>query len=105
MARLLDAASYSDSLEHCAERLHVEREERAEHGRLRARLEATGLTITDTLPPSAMTLGTLRHDGGELTAESHAGCPGHGAYFASYDLANPVFYCADQETDKRYLNG
>jgi ParB family chromosome partitioning protein len=95
LARLLDAASYSDNLEHHAERLRVERQERAEHERLRATLEAGGLTITDTRPPGATTLSALRHDGEDVTPESHATCPGHRAYFVSYDLANPVYYCAD----------
>ena len=97
LARLVDAASYSDTLEHHAQRLRLEREERAEHERLRAELEGTGITITDTLPPGAQTLINLRHDGEELTAESHAACPGRGAFFRSYDLINPVHYCADPD--------
>ena len=97
LAGLLDAASYSDSLEHQAQRLRVEREERAAHERLRGELEAGGLTITDTLPSGAQLLTSLRHDGEPLTAESHAACPGRGAYFRHWDLASPVHYCADPE--------
>jgi ParB family chromosome partitioning protein len=97
LARLVDAASYSDTLEHHAQRLRLEREERAEHERLRAQLESSGITITDTLPPGAQTLINLRRDGNELTAESHAACPGRGAFFRSYDLINPVHYCADPD--------
>ena len=97
LAGLLDAASYSDTLEHHAQRLRLQREERAAHERLRAELEAGGLTITDTLPAGAMGVSVLRHDGEHLTAESHATCPGHGAYFGPYDLASPVYYCADPQ--------
>lgn len=98
LGRLVDAASYSDTLEHHAQRLRLEREERAEHERLRAELESAGVTVTDTLPPGAQTLINLRHDGDELTAESHAACPGRGAFFRSYDLTNPVHYCVEPDT-------
>jgi ParB family chromosome partitioning protein len=97
LGHLLDAASYSDTLEHQAQRLRLQREELAAHERLRAELEAGGLTITDALPAGAMGLPVLRHDGEDLTAESHAACPGHGAYFGPYDLASPVYYCADPQ--------
>lgn len=96
-ARLVDAASYSDTLEHHAQRLRLERVERAEHERLRAELEGTGIAVTDTLPPGAQTLANLQHDGEELTADSHASCPGRGAFFRTYDLINPVHYCADPD--------
>ena len=97
LGHLLDAASYSDTLEHHAQRLRLQREERAEHERLRAGLEAGGLTITDTLPDGAQLLTILRHDGEPLSAESHASCPGRGAYFRPWDLASPVHYCADPD--------
>jgi hypothetical protein len=54
--------------------------------------------VTDTLPPGAQLLELLRHDGEDLTAESHAGCPGRGAYFRSYDPTTPVHYCASPTT-------
>jgi ParB family chromosome partitioning protein len=94
LGQLLNAAGYSDSLEHHAARLRLEREEQAAHERLRAELEAGGLTLTGGLPIGAQLLASLRHDGEPLTAEAHAGCPGRAAYFRSYDLVNPVHYCA-----------
>jgi ParB family chromosome partitioning protein len=95
LRRLMGLAIYHDSLEHEAERLRQERAERAAHDKLRAELEAVGLTITDTLPPGALRLTFLTHEGEQLTPESHVTCPGHAAYFQDWDLENPVYYCAD----------
>jgi ParB family chromosome partitioning protein len=97
VARLMDSAAYHDSLEHQAERLRQERADRDTHERLRSELEAGGLAITDDLPPGALRLTFLTHDGEELTPESHAGCPGRGAFFYSWDLQNPVHYCTDPD--------
>ena len=97
LGQLLDAANYSDTLEHQAQRLRLQRQERVGYERLRAELEAGGLTLTDTLPPGAQLLTSLRHDDEPLTAESHASCPGRGAYFRPWDLASPVHYCADPD--------
>jgi ParB family transcriptional regulator, chromosome partitioning protein len=93
--RLMGLAVYHDSLEHEAERLRQERAERAAHEKLRAELETVGLTITDRLPPGALRLTFLTHEGERLTPETHITCPGHGAYFQDWDLENPVYYCAD----------
>ena len=103
--RLLNAAAYCDSLEHQAERLRQERAEQAEHQRLVAELEASGLTITDDQPPSAMLLTLLKHDGEQLTPETHATCPGRGAYFRAWDRQNPVHYCADPRQYEHQLPG
>ena len=61
----------------------------------RRELEDAGISVTPALPPAGQLLTVLRHDGEDLTAESHAGCPGRGAFFRSYDPATPVHYCAD----------
>lgn len=79
--------------EHEAERIRRERAEAAEHFRLIAELEASGITITDGLPEGAVELQLLEHDGQELTAEAHAACPGRGAYFRDWNLLHPVHYC------------
>ena len=94
IARLTTAA-WTGAFEHEAERLRQQRAEHAEHERLRRELDQAGVTVTDTLPPAAHLLTVLRHDGADLTPETHAGCPGRGAYFRSYDLTTPVHYCAD----------
>ena len=91
----LTAAAWTGAFEHEAERLRQQRAEHAEHEQLRRELDQAGVTVTDTLPPAAHLLSGLRHDGAELTPESHATCPGRGAYFRSYDPATPVHYCAD----------
>jgi ParB family transcriptional regulator, chromosome partitioning protein len=95
LARLLNVAEYHDSVEHQAERLRQERRERAEHERLVAELEASGLTITDDLPPGALLLTLLKHDGERLTPETHTTCPGRGAYFQYWNRETPVHYCTD----------
>ena len=94
IARLTTAA-WTGAFEHEAERLRQQRAEHAEHERLRRELDQAGVTVTDTLPPAAHLLTVLRHDGADLTPETHAACPGRGAYFRSYDLTTPVHYCAD----------
>jgi ParB family chromosome partitioning protein len=93
--QLLTAARWHGTLDHHAERLRQEREEQAEHARLCRELEEAGVTVTDALPPGGQLLAGLCHEGEELTPESHAGCPGRGAFFRSYDLTAPVYYCAD----------
>ncbi len=93
VGHLLDAAACSDSLEHSAQRLRLERDEKAAHQRLRDELESAGLTLTDSLPPGAEPLPGPHNDGEPLTAQAHAGCPGRGAWFRSWDLARPVHYC------------
>ena len=80
-------------LEHVAERIRQDRAEAAEHARIRADLEAAGVTVTDRLPDGAAQLDSLSHDGQDLTPESHAACPGHGATFASWNLLQPQYYC------------
>jgi ParB family chromosome partitioning protein len=93
--QLLNAARWHGTLDHHAERLRQERAEKAEHERLCRELENAGITVTDALPPGGQPLSVLRHGGDDLTPESHAGCPGRGAFFRSYDPTTPVHYCAD----------
>jgi ParB family chromosome partitioning protein len=94
--QLLNAAQWHGTLDHHAERLRQERAEQAEHARLCRELHEAGVTVTEALPPGGQLLAVLRHDGEDLTPETHAGCAGRGAFFRSYDLTTPVHYCADQ---------
>ncbi len=94
IARLTTAA-WTGAFEHEAERLRQQRIEQAEHERLRRELDQAGVTVTAALPPAAHPLTGLRHDGEDLTPGTHAGCPGRGAFFRSYDPTTPVHYCAD----------
>src|SRR6266568_998738 len=93
--QLLTAARWHGTLDHHAERLRQEREEQAEHARLCRELEEAGVTVTDAPPPGGQLLAVLRHDGDDLTPESHAGCAGRGAFFRSYDLTTPIHYCTE----------
>jgi ParB family chromosome partitioning protein len=93
--QLLAAIDYGYPLEHAAERIRRDRAEAAEHARLRGELEASGITLTDALPNCAVWLTDLTHDGAGLTPDAHAACPGHGATFATWNLLEPRYYCAD----------
>src|SRR6266851_4271864 len=105
IVRLTDTCRWGGSLEHQAELLRQERAARAEHERLRGELINAGVTVTDTLLPGAQLLTALQHDGDDLTPESHAGCPGRGAFFRSYDPTTPVHYCADPDTHGHTVRG
>jgi ParB family chromosome partitioning protein len=96
-SKLLDTARWGGPLEHQAERLRQQRAEQAEHERLCRELEDAGISVTPALPAPGQLLTALRHDGEDLTAESHADCPGRGAFFRSYDPTTPVHYCADPD--------
>ena len=92
--RLLACMDYGYGLEHVAERIRQDRAEAAEHAKIRADIEAAGVAVTDRLPDGAAQLDSLSDDGQDLTPESHAACPGHGATFASWNLLHPQYYCA-----------
>jgi ParB family chromosome partitioning protein len=93
--QLLAAIDYGYPLEHAAERIRRDRAEAAEHGRLRGELEASGITLTEALPDGGVWLTDLTHDGADLTDDAHAACRGHGATFATWNLLEPRYYCAD----------
>jgi ParB family chromosome partitioning protein len=97
MARIRRALSMGYGAEHEAEQIRQERAEVAEHQRLVAELEAAGVAVTKDLPDGALPLSRLLHDGEELTADAHAVCPGRGAYFKSWGLLQPLYYCADPQ--------
>jgi ParB family chromosome partitioning protein len=94
VATILQALRRGLTAEYVAERIRQDRAEAAQHEQLIAELEAAGVTVTDGLPDGAARLAGLLHDGEDLTAEAHAGCPGRGAYFQSWNLEHPVDYCA-----------
>ena len=94
VATVLEALRRGLTVEYVAERIRQDRAEAAQHGQLIAELEAAGITVTDGLPDGAARLAGLVHDGVDLTPETHASCPGRGAYFHSWNLAHPVHYCA-----------
>ena len=91
---VLEALRRGLTVEYVAERIRQDRAEAAQHEQLVAELEAAGVTVTEGLPDGAARLAGLVHHGEDLTPEAHAGCPGRGAYFHSWNLAHPVHYCA-----------
>lgn len=92
LAEIRKRVSWGQSVEYAAGYIRTEREEAAEHARLRGELESAGVAVTDALPAGAMTLRRLSLEiGGELTAETHATCDGHGVYF--FSPLQATFYC------------
>jgi ParB-like chromosome segregation protein Spo0J len=76
--RIMEALRHGYTVAYVAERIRQDRAEEAEHQRLRAELEATGIHVTDELPDGAARLVLLTHDGEDLTEDNHAACPGRG---------------------------
>ncbi|HET9897674.1 MAG TPA: ParB N-terminal domain-containing protein [Streptosporangiaceae bacterium] len=93
--RLLSCLEQGYPLEYAAARIRQDQAEAAKHRQLRAELQAAGITVTDGLPEGAAWLDTLSHDNENLTPDTHAGCPGHGATFHSWNLLHPSYYCAN----------
>jgi len=97
VSRILDVLQRGYNIEYEAERIRQQRAEAAEHQRLLEELQAAGVQITPDLPAGAVRLSQLLHDGEELTPETHASCPGRGAYFYTWDLGHAIHYCANPE--------
>ena len=95
VTKILEALRHGYTVEYVAERIRQDRADAAEHEQLRAELEAAGIQVTSELPAGAARLASLTHDGDDLTSETHAACPGRGAFFPSWNLRQPVHYCAD----------
>ena len=92
ISRILDALHRGYNVNYEAERIRQDRAEAAAHQRLLDELTAAGIQISTDLPPGAVRLSQLLHDGEDLTAEAHAACPGRGAFFPSRDLLRPAYY-------------
>jgi ParB-like chromosome segregation protein Spo0J len=95
VTRLAAAAWNGHGFDHIAEQLRQRRADQAEQDRLRRDLVAAGYAVTDSLPPGAQRLTVLLHDGGELTDEAHADCPGRGVFFNGWDPLTRQHYCTD----------
>lgn len=85
--------------QHAAERIRQERAELAEHERIAAQLTASGYAVVTELPPGAVMLHALLHDGQDLTEEAHTACPGRAVYFAATQPHAPRHFCADPEAN------
>jgi ParB family transcriptional regulator, chromosome partitioning protein len=103
--QLMEAIGHGYAIEYVAERIRQDRAEAAEHERLRAELEAAGVPVTSDLPAGAVRLTSLTRDGEDLTPDSHAGCPGRGVFFPSWDLLHAVHYCTSPEENGHTVRG
>jgi len=99
VGRIMTDICNGRSGQHAAEQVRQERTEAAEHERLVAQLIADGYTVTEQLPPNALMLHSLLHDGQELTLETHAQCPGRAVYFGAYQPLHPRHFCTDPEAN------
>jgi ParB family transcriptional regulator, chromosome partitioning protein len=99
VTRLMNAFCDGRNGQHTAEQIRQERTELADHQDLVTRLTASGYTVTTELPPGAVMLHALLHDGQDLTEEADAACPGRGTYFTSYQPLAPRHFCSDPEAN------
>ena len=81
--------------QHAAERIRQERADEAARQQLISQLAADGYEIADQFPALRQLLTYLSHDGQDLTAETHAACPGRGAHVSSYSPPAVNHYCTD----------
>ncbi|GIH68363.1 ParB/RepB/Spo0J family partition protein [Sphaerimonospora thailandensis] len=93
LAEIHERLRWGGKVRYVVERVRTERAEAAEHARLRAELEESGITVTEQLPPGALTLARLADAVDGFDPETHATCGGHGVYFRSFDKTTPVAYC------------
>ncbi|WP_433501719.1 ParB/RepB/Spo0J family partition protein (plasmid) [Sphaerimonospora sp. CA-214678] len=93
LAEIHERLRWGGKVRYVVERVRTERAEAAEHARLRAELEQSGITVTEQLPPGALTLARLTDAVDGFDPETHATCGGHGVYFRSFDKTTPVAYC------------
>lgn len=97
VSQILDALHRGYNVEYQAERIRQQRAEAAGHQQLLDDLQTAGVQITTDLPAGAARLSQLLHDGEDLTPQTHGSCPGRGAFFYSWALQNPVYYCASPD--------
>lgn len=89
LAELADASGRGQ-VDHVAQQLRDSAEERAQKKQLLEELAAAGVTILES-PLYSQQLSYLLNEAGErLTAENHAGCPGHAAWVSSQPVRAAV---------------
>jgi ParB family chromosome partitioning protein len=101
------AKQHPDQFDHVAQRLRDKRAAAAVRAQLVADLTAAGVRVLDNPPHGDLGIAKLEQlaDGdGELTAEAHAGCPGHAAYLRDHGSwdgkvdITPVYVCTGRVT-------
>ncbi|WP_055483185.1 ParB/RepB/Spo0J family partition protein [Sphaerimonospora mesophila] len=93
LAEIHERLRWGGKVRYVVERVRTERAEAAEQARLRAELEQAGITVTEQLPPGALTLARLADAVHGFDPDTHTTCAGHGVYFRSWDKTGPVAYC------------
>ncbi|WP_055483802.1 ParB/RepB/Spo0J family partition protein [Sphaerimonospora mesophila] len=93
LAEIHERLRWGGKVRYVVERVRTERAEAAEQARLRAELEQAGITVTEQLPPGALTLARLIDAVDGFDPDTHTTCGGHGVYFRSFDKTTPVAYC------------
>jgi ParB family transcriptional regulator, chromosome partitioning protein len=95
IGQLVAAFAHGGRGEYIAEAIRQKRRDAAAHAEIVARLEAGGFTVTGSTPGLGVRLDLLPHDGQPLTPQTHADCPGRGAFFYPDSPLDPVHYCDD----------
>jgi len=92
--------------EHLASRLRQDRERRQQYDAAVAAFTEAGVRVLEVEPAYGYTdltkvlrLDALSHDGKNLTAKNHAGCPGHAAYVSTYRPDRPEYVCTNPKAN------
>ncbi|WP_424532549.1 ParB/RepB/Spo0J family partition protein [Sphaerisporangium viridialbum] len=94
MDQITNMINHGRKVKYAVEYVKTERQEAAAHTALLAELAQAGVPVTDDLPEGAERVDTLSRMAEGFDPETHNTCPGHGAFFWSYNKQRPVFYCA-----------
>jgi ParB family chromosome partitioning protein len=95
LAKIQQRIDWGHPVAYAVESVRDELAEQAAQNKLIAELEQAGVRITESRPPEALLLDTLARlvDGFDPDPTQHASCPGHGAFFYSYNKTQPEYYC------------
>jgi ParB family transcriptional regulator, chromosome partitioning protein len=98
--RLVQAAE-EGTFAYQVERERIERTEHAQRAKIRAKLKKAGITVLDEEPEGGLRLNRLRdpEKGLTITAELHAGCPGHVAVFETFGEPRTAYWCTDPKSN------
>ncbi|MFD9950621.1 ParB/RepB/Spo0J family partition protein [Nonomuraea sp. NPDC059023] len=87
------AGQWGRYVRYAVELVRRERADKLAHEAALAELKAAGVTVTKDEPRLAIELKRLARLVDGFDPAGHESCPGHGAYFNSWDPATPILYC------------
>ncbi|MFD0479878.1 ParB/RepB/Spo0J family partition protein [Nonomuraea thailandensis] len=95
LAKIQQRIDWGHPVAYAVESVRDELAEQAAHTKLIAELEQGGVRVTESRPPEALLLDSLARlvDGFDPDPAQHASCPGHGAFFYSYNKTQPEYFC------------